>query len=271
MSSNGFVLVHRKARENGVIYSRPYCKFAAWIDLIMEANFSQGAAGNVELGRGELVTTERELASRWGWSKTKVHQFLQALRADGMISIKDQKKTKIKIENYERYQPVKFRLQPDFGPEIGPNSDSVLISTNQPIKKKKSTRAKALINPAEEDPVILEFPPAIDTPECRAKWAEYAAYRRAIKKPLPDYLPSLKGQLTIASKFGPGPFMAAIDATIASGTWTHLYPEKFVEGATPARAPRPHFGLTEAELQASREATAQRAAERRAKLGRAPR
>lgn len=243
MSNAGYVLLWRKVRDKQLFRTRPFCELGAWVDLIMEANFSQGSVGTVELARGELVVTERGLAERWGWNKQRVRRFLQELQADGSITKLDQKRTKIRINNYERYQPVRLLPGPTVGPKTDQEAPSLLISTNESMNSTltstKRSRRKPVINPAEEDPVTLEFPQVIDTPDCRAKWAEFVSYRRAIKKPLTNYLPSLKGMLTKAAAYGAEAFCAAVDATIASGKWEGLYPENHIPGAaSPARKTR---------------------------------
>ncbi|WP_426554594.1 Replication protein O [Bacillus safensis] len=57
-----------------------------------------------ELKKGELVTSIRKLGDHWSWSNTKVSQFLDLLKSDGMIDYKkDTKKTLITIVNYGVY------------------------------------------------------------------------------------------------------------------------------------------------------------------------
>jgi len=59
----------------------------------------------VTVKRGQRITSIRQLCERWGWSNTKVIQFLKMLQSDGMITYKsDKKKTVITIVNYDIYQ-----------------------------------------------------------------------------------------------------------------------------------------------------------------------
>ena len=58
--------------------------------------------------RGQLLTSQRKLAARWGWSKTKTADFLKiSSKPDHAIEIiSDRKKSIITILNYEKYNPL---------------------------------------------------------------------------------------------------------------------------------------------------------------------
>lgn len=64
---------------------RVFGRTEAQLDLIYLASYIDGrvihcTSGDVELCRGQLLTTMRTLATRWGWSSTSVHRFLSSLR-----------------------------------------------------------------------------------------------------------------------------------------------------------------------------------------------
>lgn len=85
----GWVKLHRKIIENPLWTSEPFTKGQAWVDLLAMANhkddkiFINGQW--LEIGRGQLHTSELKLAARWKWSKNKVTRFLDALKMDGML------------------------------------------------------------------------------------------------------------------------------------------------------------------------------------------
>lgn len=57
--------------------------------------------------KGSKITSIRQLADRWGWSKMKVSRFLDVLEGDGMlIQKRDSKKTLITLINYGDYQDL---------------------------------------------------------------------------------------------------------------------------------------------------------------------
>ncbi|MED1802989.1 hypothetical protein [Brevibacillus porteri] len=59
----------------------------------------------MDVQRGQFITSIRKLCEKWGWSKTKVTQFLKMLESDEMIVyFSDTKKTVITIGKYGFYQ-----------------------------------------------------------------------------------------------------------------------------------------------------------------------
>lgn len=72
---------------------RKFSQFEAWLDLYSEA-WGVDNPGFVfkkrivNLKRGELVTTQRTLAKRWGWYQTSVVRFLKKLEKRKTITIK---------------------------------------------------------------------------------------------------------------------------------------------------------------------------------------
>ncbi len=61
-----------------------------------------------EVKRGERITSELQLAERWGWSRNKVRKFLDDLKKEQMLEVKkDKRKTFLKVVNYNTYQVSK--------------------------------------------------------------------------------------------------------------------------------------------------------------------
>jgi len=88
---------------------KPFSKGQAWMDLLMMANHQENKflLGNelIEIQRGSFITSELKLMEGWGWSKTKLRNFLKLLVKDEMIIKKtDKKKTTLTICNYNDYQ-----------------------------------------------------------------------------------------------------------------------------------------------------------------------
>lgn len=109
MSHKGWIRIHRKIQEHWLWQEKPFDKKSAWIDLLLMANHEDKTIllGNelIEVKRGSRVTSLRQLCNRWGWSNTKVKNFLNLLEKENMIAIKsDSKKTTITIVNYNDYQ-----------------------------------------------------------------------------------------------------------------------------------------------------------------------
>lgn len=109
----GWIKLHRKIQDHWIWQEkRKFSKAEAWIDLLMMVNHEDKKVplGNelILVKRGQRITSIRQLCDRWGWSNTKVTQFLKMMQTDGMLTVKsDTKKTVIAIENYDVYQSRK--------------------------------------------------------------------------------------------------------------------------------------------------------------------
>lgn len=90
---------------------RNFSRAEGWIDLLMHANGKDKRVifdgKPLLIKRGQFLSSERKLAERWGWSKTKTRLFLFYLQnSDHSIRvISDHKKSIITIVNYDTYNP----------------------------------------------------------------------------------------------------------------------------------------------------------------------
>lgn len=105
----GWISLHRKIQENWLWEDKPFSKGQAWLDLLLMVNHEDKKImlGNelIEVKRGSRITSIRYLCDRWGWSNTKVKNFLNLLQNDNMIVVKsDTKKTTLTVVNYNDYQ-----------------------------------------------------------------------------------------------------------------------------------------------------------------------
>ncbi len=108
-STKGWIAVDRSIMDHWLYSGKPFCCFAAFVDLLLKANYMDKKV----LHRGELVLCKRgtvnlsikELADCWGWSRPKVRTFLDKLEADGMVALEiTPRRTVISIINYDKYQ-----------------------------------------------------------------------------------------------------------------------------------------------------------------------
>jgi len=89
--------------------SEPFTRGQAWVDLLLLANHKEGfirARGiRIDILRGQVGTSQVELAKRWKWSRGKVKRFLNELEVDQQIEQqKDNVSSLITITNYNQYQ-----------------------------------------------------------------------------------------------------------------------------------------------------------------------
>ena len=163
---------------------RKFSRAEAWLDLVMSANGKDKAiffdGTELLIKRGQLLTSERKLAERWGWSKTKTRDFL-TYREKTHHSIElnsDHKKSIVTVANYGVYNP--FRCEKKTSDTEGkktterPQKDHRLAPTNKDRKKEKEIRPEffSLVDLLSEK--MRENDPKAKIPKTegqREKWA----------------------------------------------------------------------------------------------------
>lgn len=108
---SGWISIHRKIQDNWMWKEKPFDKRSAWIDILLMVNHEDRkvllGSELIEVKRGSRITSVRQLCDRWGWSNTKVNNFLKLLEEDNMVIVKsDSKKTTLTVVNYNDYQII---------------------------------------------------------------------------------------------------------------------------------------------------------------------
>ena len=107
----GWIRIYRQIKDNWIWKNdEPFDKRSAWIDLILSVNHKKKKIpfenDFIEIERGQILTSIKQLADKWKWSRHKVSDFLDQLEQDTMIvQVRDIRKTLISIVNYDIYQP----------------------------------------------------------------------------------------------------------------------------------------------------------------------
>ena len=108
-SNKGWIKLSRDITDHWLWQEKPFDKKSAWIDLILMANhkdktiFFSGAP--LLIKRGQLVTSEKKLSERWGWSRKKTRSFLGQLKVQGMVHAEGTAKgTTLTLVNYDNFQ-----------------------------------------------------------------------------------------------------------------------------------------------------------------------
>lgn len=158
--SIGWIRLYRKLQECWIWDDKPFSYGQAWVDLLLLVNHRDKQIlfdGQViTVGKGQRVTSIRQLADRWGWSRTKVARVLDLLEKDKMIERKsDNKKTLITIVNYEVYQypdatekPQKSHRRDTDVPQADTNNNEKNEIKND--KEKKLSSERKIIPPTVE-------------------------------------------------------------------------------------------------------------------------
>lgn len=130
---SGYIKLHRGWRSNPV-FKGEFSRADAWVWLIENAAWKPSKTRvkgvTVEIERGELSFSQRFLAQKWGWSKSRVDRFIADLRAEGMIETRSkigataghpagQGQSIITLCNYDKYQSNDEGERGNDGPQIG--------------------------------------------------------------------------------------------------------------------------------------------------------
>lgn len=108
----GWISIHRKIKDNWIWNDKPFSKGQAWIDILLRVNHAEAKVniGNqvIDLKPGQTVWSILDMSIEWGWSKTKVSNFLKLLENENNISQKRTTKyTLITVEKWNMYQDIK--------------------------------------------------------------------------------------------------------------------------------------------------------------------
>jgi hypothetical protein len=105
--NKGYVKIYRDEFDNGFYFEGEFTRSAAWIDLILLAQYKSGSFMSrgilINYQRGDVTLGILELSRRWKWSEGKTKKFLLILREQNKVQIKEQKfrlPTIISIVNY---------------------------------------------------------------------------------------------------------------------------------------------------------------------------
>lgn len=164
MRNQGYIKLSRKFFENALWKEpRQYSRSEAWIDLIQMARFEDSnlILNNrvIEVRRGEIAASRRFFEIRWLWGSTKVSNFLDYLKKNGMINQRQTNgQTIITLCNYDIYNMEQTGDDDENKPPTNQRQTSDKPPTNQNKECKECKEGKECkdnINPhplqGEED------------------------------------------------------------------------------------------------------------------------
>lgn len=110
---SGFIPIRRSLFKHFLFKeNRVFSRFEAWLDLIQMASFTDEnteiiSGKIVSRGRGEIIASLRFLMKRWGWSMSKVSDFLELLRSQQMVVVdKESGISKIQLINFKKHNDL---------------------------------------------------------------------------------------------------------------------------------------------------------------------
>ncbi len=147
----GYIKLWRCIQHNPVWNYEKFSRGQAWLDLIMLANHKDSSVRKrgikIEVKRGQVGWSERQLADRWQWSRGKVARFLEELENEQQIIQQNGPQninvtSLITIVNYEKYQSDEPQNEPQMIPQTGrkraANSTMNKNEKNEKNEKKES-------------------------------------------------------------------------------------------------------------------------------------
>lgn len=149
----GWICVHRQIRDCELLWGdKPFSRGQAWIDLLLLANHEDRKmifdGSVIEVKRGQRVTSYRTLCEAWGWSNTKVANFLELLETEQMIVKRsDTKKTLITIVNYDKFQDLVKEKRQQNDTETTPKRRNNNDNNENNINKKEGNKPQHVFTP----------------------------------------------------------------------------------------------------------------------------
>lgn len=115
--------MHRGWQDDPAFRNEPHSRRSAWVWLIENAawedHFQWFNGHRIEIKRGQLATSERELSEAWKWDRQRVRTFLRQLETDEKLTRETARTaTKLTICNYTKYQDREPTEQPTANPEL---------------------------------------------------------------------------------------------------------------------------------------------------------
>lgn len=161
----GFFKIQREYIESSEwLNGDPFDTAKAWIDIVGRANYAEGEwfyRGKYQrVHRGQLATSEVELANRWNWSRGRVRRFLCNLIDASRITVsKTGVGTLITVVNYDIYQDRRTRkkttddTQNEHQTDITRYRDDTHNKKNKKNKEEQEERASddAVVSPSLEE------------------------------------------------------------------------------------------------------------------------
>lgn len=131
---SGFIPVKRSLFKHFLFKERrAFSRFEAWLDLIQMASFTDDNKELIngkmmERNRGEVIASLRFLMDRWGWSMSKVSDFIELLRSQDMVVVdKESGVTKMLLVNFEKHNSIEEKNSKGIGKKntqkIGTDAD----------------------------------------------------------------------------------------------------------------------------------------------------
>ena len=225
VNEKAYFTILRRFMYDDLWLEEPFSRGQAWVDLIARARYFDGTVildryAPVQLARGELIWSQKQMEERWQWGRTKVRNFLDWLEDSKMIERENRqilrKKTGnhttnhssdhtsnqsdepeatnhkkprmtrctlIRIVNYNQYQPKQPTRKKVSKPEIKPDPEPQNQTGKDNGENEKGSMSGELVFFSQS---LIQTNPDLDP----AAWCEtyelWLEYREKIGRPLEE-------------------------------------------------------------------------------------
>lgn len=181
--SIGYYAMARGWMNHDALKEPKFSKREAWCWLIENAAWKDHKivwrCQVIEINRGQVPISIRNLSEIWGWSINKVQRFLDVLKTDTMVDTRtDTPFSVIIICNYEEYQSELKETDTQTN-----TATDTQTNTNRRIAKKEEIRKEVNIPPNDKNQKNLDIfvlPDWMPLPE----WDDYKEMRKKKKNPM---------------------------------------------------------------------------------------
>jgi len=229
----GWIKLHRQITENWIYGSERFCKFSAWVDLLLSAAHKPNKVminGHlIDLPVGGLCVSQLSLAKRWGWSRNTVKSFLVLLESEHMIEhVPNAVTTVIVITNWSEYQGIEQQIEQQKGNGLSNDRASLEqgLSTNKNVKNDKNVKKEQKPPTPKTNSFDFDGWKAIEKlssiPNFEIAWNNWIKFRADIKHPYKTQ-GGIDGTLKKLSQLSDP--VASVEQSIAN-EWQGLFPPK---------------------------------------------
>ena len=189
---SGTICVARALWDDPDFPKETFSEREAWMWLIAEASWKprRWRIGNAvyDLQRGQLGASMRYLADTWGWSKSRVHRFLDRLKDRDMIgTASGTAVTLITICNYDKYQFSAGGSGTGGDEEAGQQRDSSGTKQNKDEIRLVSSSSSSCAREDENSQPVHSAEIFVLTPEADSLYDQVIAAVGLQRSTLPTY------------------------------------------------------------------------------------
>lgn len=175
MNNDGYIQLPRSIANEEDYFKDRFTRSQAYIDLFFIAAWTERKffiRGNeVTVKRGQVATSEQNLAIRWSWSRNTVRKFLSELEKGGKIE--QQKSRIIKVITLNNYLDTEQQ-----------NEQQIEQQNEQPIiNNKKVKEYNKKDNKLSQKDFSLEIVPDYVADNYRELYLEWMRYKKQIGNP----------------------------------------------------------------------------------------